>query len=152
MNVSLVVQQSSGITAVAHAIQLAVAPVFLLSGIGAMLAVLTSRLSRIIDRARTLEERLAASPPDLAAQIHAQLSALARRAQLISRAITLCTITALLVCAVIATLFLGAFARFDTSVPVAMLFVAAMVTFFAGLLFFLREIFVATANLRIGPH
>jgi hypothetical protein len=117
-----------------------------------MLAVLTNRLSRIIDRARTLEERLAASPTDLAAQIHAQLAALARRAQLISRAITLCTITALLVCAVIATLFLGAFARFDTSVPVAMFFVAAMVTFFAGLLFFLREIFVATANLRIGPH
>jgi len=152
VNLSLAVQQSSGITAVAHAIQLAVAPVFLLSGIGAMLAVLTNRLSRIIDRARTLEERLAASPPDLAAQIHAQLAALARRAQLISRAITLCTITALLVCAVIATLFLGAFARFDTSVPVAMVFVAAMVTFFAGLLFFLREIFVATANLRIGPH
>jgi hypothetical protein len=152
VNLSLAVQQSSGITAVAHAIQLAVAPVFLLSGIGAMLAVLTNRLSRIIDRARTLEERLAASPPDLAAQIHAQLAALARRAQLISRAITLCTITALLVCAVIATLFLGAFARFDTSVPVAMFFVAAMVTFFAGLLFFLREIFVATANLRIGPH
>ena len=152
MNLSLAVQQSSGITAVAHAIQLAVAPVFLLSGIGAMLAVLTNRLSRIIDRARTLEERLATSPPDLAAQIHAQLAALARRAQLISRAITLCTITALLVCAVIATLFLGAFARFDTSVPVAMFFVAAMVTFFAGLLFFLREIFVATANLRIGPH
>jgi hypothetical protein len=152
VNLSPAVQQSSGITAVAHAIQLAVAPVFLLSGIGAMLAVLTNRLSRIIDRARTLEERLAASPPDLAAQIQAQLSALARRAQLISRAITLCTITALLVCAVIATLFLGAFARFDTSVPVAMLFVAAMATFFAGLLFFLREIFVATANLRIGPH
>src|SRR5882762_10132047 len=117
-----------------------------------MLAVLTNRLSRIIDRARTLEEPLAASPPDRAAPIQAQLSALARRAQLISRAITLCTITALLVCAVIATLFLGAFARFDTSVPVAMLFVAAMATFFAGLLFFLREIFVATANLRIGPH
>ena len=152
MHLSLVVQQSPGFTAVAHAIQLAVAPVFLLSGIGAMLAVLTNRLARIIDRARTLEGQLAASPPDAAAHIHAQLAALARRAQLISRAITLCTITALLVCAVIATLFLGAFARFDTSVPVAMFFVAAMVTFFAGLLFFLREIFVATANLRIGPH
>ncbi|HXL34245.1 MAG TPA: DUF2721 domain-containing protein [Gemmatimonadales bacterium] len=48
--------------------------------------------------------------------------------------------------------FLGAFARFDASVPVALFFVAAMVAFFAGLLFFLREIFIATANLRIGPH
>ncbi len=152
VNLSLVVQQSPGVTAVAHAIQLAVAPVFLLSGIGAMLAVLTSRLSRIIDRARTLEAQLAAGAPSAATNAHAQLAALARRAQLISRAITLCTITALLVCAVIATLFLGAFASFDTSVPVALFFVTAMVTFFAGLLFFLREIFVATANLRIGPH
>ena len=65
--------------------------------------------------------------------------------------IALCTITALLVCAVIATLFLGAFARFDVSVPVALLFVAAMIALFVGLLAFLREIFLATANLRIGP-
>jgi hypothetical protein len=151
VNLSLALQQSPGFTAVAHAIQLAVAPVFLLSGIGAMLAVLTSRLSRIIDRGRALETRLAGNPGEAATRIQEELAALHRRAQLISRAITLCTITALLVCAVIATLFLGAFASFDTSVPVALFFVTAMVTFFAGLLFFLREIFVATANLRIGP-
>jgi len=47
-------------------------------------------------------------------------------------------------------LFMGAFLRFDASVPVALLFVAAMVAFFLGLLSFLREIFLATANLRIG--
>ena len=145
-------QQSPGITGVAHAIQLAVAPVFLLSGIGAMLAVLTSRLSRIIDRGRTLETQLPASPPDAAARVRAELATLSRRAQLIGRAITLCTVTAMLVCTVIATLFLGAFASFDASMPVALFFVAAMVAFFAGLLFFLREIFIATANLRIGPH
>ena len=145
-------QQSPGITGVAHAIQLAVAPVFLLSGIGAMLAVLTSRLSRIIDRGRTLETQLRASAPDAAARVRAELATLSRRAQLISRAITLCTVTAMLVCTVIATLFLGAFASFDASMPVALFFVAAMVAFFAGLLFFLREIFIAPAHLRIGPH
>jgi hypothetical protein len=42
--------------AVVHAIQLAVAAVFLLSGIGAILAVMTNRLGRIIDRARVLEK------------------------------------------------------------------------------------------------
>src|SRR5207253_1825331 len=117
---SPLVQQSPGITAVAHAIQLAVAPVFLLSGIGAVLAVLTNRLSRIIDRGRTLEAQLATSPPDRAAKFQVELATLSRRAQLIGRAITLCTVTALLVCTVIATLFLGAFARFDASVPVAL--------------------------------
>jgi hypothetical protein len=144
-------QHDVGISAVAHAIQLAVAPVFLLSGIGAMLAVLTNRLARIIDRARFLDAPLATSPPDGAASIHAELRTLARRARHISHAILLCTVTALLVCAVIATLFVGAFGRFDTSVPVALLFVAAMIAFIGGLLFFLREISIATARLRIGP-
>jgi hypothetical protein len=145
------VPQDSAVTAVAHVIQLAVAPVFLLSGIGAMLAVMTNRLSRVIDRARLLEARLPA-PPAEADALHAQLAILSRRAKLVNRSITLCTLTALLICAVIALLFMGAFLRFDAAVPVALLFIAAMLAFFAGLLSFLREVFVATASLRIGPH
>jgi len=147
------VQQDSGITAVAHAIQLSVAPVFLLSGIGAMLAVMTNRLSRIIDRARVLEAQLPGASGDAAAVVHRQLATLSRRAKLISSSIALCTTTALLVCAVIATGFLSAvLLRFDASVTVAILFITAMVTFFVGLVLFLREIFVATTNLRIGSH
>jgi hypothetical protein len=145
-------QQDSGITAVAHAIQLSVAPVFLLSGIAAILAVMTSRLSRIIDRARALEGQLPGAPAETA-RLHAQLATLSRRAKLISGSIALCTATALLVCVVIVTAFVSVvFLRTDLSVPVALLFVAAMVTFFAGLVLFLREIFVATVNLRIGPR
>jgi hypothetical protein len=135
--------------AVAHAIQLAVAPVFLLSGIGAILAVMTNRLGRIIDRARVLEDKLDAASPKLLATLRADLPILSRRAKLISRAITLCTTTALLVCTVIAVLFLSAFLRFDATIPVALLFVAAMSTFFLGLLWFLREIYVATVSLQI---
>ena len=137
---------------VAHAIQLAVAPVFLLSGIGAIMVVLTNRLARIIDRARILEEGLDAASPKLHAGLRDDLQVLSRRAQLISRAITLCTVTALLVCMVIAILFLSAFMRFDASLSVALLFIAAMSAFFFGLLWFLREIYLATANLRIGPR
>ena len=99
--------------AVAHAIQLAVAPVFLLTGIGAILAVMTNRLGRIIDRARVLEERLDNASAELHPALHTDLTTLSRRAKLISRAITLCTATALLVCTVIAVLFLSAFLRFD---------------------------------------
>jgi uncharacterized protein DUF2721 len=143
--------QDSRITAIAHVIQLAVAPVFLLSAIGAMLAVMTNRLGRVIDSARALETRLSSSPAD-AGMIRDRLATLSRRAKLVSRSIALCTITALLVCAVIAVLFLGAFLQFDASVAVALLFVAGIAAFFVGLVFFLREIFVATTNLRIGPH
>ena len=142
--------EESRLTAVAHVIQLAVAPVFLLSAIGAMLAVLTNRLGRVIDSARALEARLTAHPSE-EGSIPSRLAVLSRRAQLASRAIALCTITALLICTVVAVLFLAAFFRFDASLVVALLFVAGMATFFVGLLTFLREIFLATRHLRIGP-
>jgi len=60
--------------------------------------------------------------------------------------------TALLVCTMIAVLFLSAFLCFDASIPVALLFIAAMLCFFLGLLWFLREIYLATKSLRIGPR
>lgn len=145
-------EPTSGITTVGHAIQLSVAPVFLLSGIGAMLAVMTNRLARIVDRARALENRLHTIAPGELEQSHESLRLYSRRATLINRAITFCTITACLICAVVVTLFVGAFYEFNASVTVAGLFVAAMLCFFTGLLFFLREIFVATAALRIGPR
>lgn len=140
----------SPVAGVAHVIQLSVAPVFLLSGIGAMLAVMTQRLARVIDRARTLEAQAHANPADEKA-VHEQLVTLSRRAKMVGSAITLCTTTALLICAVIATLFLGASLGFDATNPVVVLFVIAMLTFFFGLLIFLREILLATASLRIGP-
>lgn len=143
--------EETRLTAVAHVIQLAVAPVFLLSAIGAMLAVLTNRLGRVIDSARALEARLTANASEERA-IHSRLAVLSRRAKLASRSISLCTITALLVCTVIVVLFVAAFFRFDASLLVALLFVAGMATFFTGLLTFLREIFLATRHLRIGPN
>ena len=122
---------------------------FLLSGIGAMLSVMTSRLARVVDRARVLEAKAEGSA-DAGASLREELGALARRSQLISRSITLCTITALLISAVIAVLFLGAFLTVDDSVVVACLFIAAMIAFIAGLVQFLREILLATRTVRIG--
>jgi hypothetical protein len=146
------VQQNPSVTAVAHVIQLSVAPVFLLSGIGAMLSVMTSRLGRVIDRARALEHAVLSRREAPPALVTNELSALARRATLISWAITLCTVTALLVCSVIAVLFVGAFLTLDTSTTVALLFITAMAAFVVGLLLFLREILLATATVQIGIH
>jgi hypothetical protein len=140
------------VSGIAQVIQLAVAPVFLLTGIGAILAVMTNRLGRIIDRARVLEPRMESASPEILALLRADLASLSRRAKLIGRAITLCTTTALLICTVIAILFLSAFLHFNATIPVALLFVAAMLAFFLGLLSFLREIYVATVTLRIGPR
>lgn len=142
--------QDPTVSTIAHVIQLSVAPVFLLSAIGGMLAVMTNRLSRVVDRARTLEMQLVGTVAELDPALREELSTLSKRARLVGFAITLCTITALLVCSVIATLFLGAFLTLDTSVPVAVFFVAAVVAFFLGLLSFLREVLLATASLRIA--
>lgn len=137
---------------IAHVIQLAVAPVFLLTAIGTLLTVTTNRLARIIDRARNLEGKLENAPTESIVKIQTQLATLSRRSKLIYLAITLSTTAALLVCTVIAILFLGDFLNFNITIPVAVLFIIAMLSLVLALLSFLREVFVATANLRIGPH
>ena len=141
-------EDASAVTAVGHAVQLSVAPVFLLSGIAGILSVMTNRLSRIIDRIRFIEGRLAEATPTEQPGLRAELDALAQRVHLNNRAITFCTITALFVCAVVASLFFGAFFGVPASMAVAALFVGGMTTFFAGLVYFLREIFVATTSFR----
>lgn len=146
------IQAESQVTAIAQVIQLAVAPVFLLTGVGAILAVMAQRLARIIDRARVLEERLPVSTGDARGRHVGELEMLARRATLMNRAIGLCTTCALLVCTVIVTLFLGAFLKTDASLIIGLLFVAAMLALFGGLVSFLAEIRLAMTALRIGPH
>ena len=140
----------TGITAIAHVIQLSVAPVFLLSGIGAMLTVMTTRLARIHDRALVLEQQLWSAEAGVYSRIETQLATLERRATLATRAIALFTLTALFICASVAVLFLAVSLGFDASVWVAVLFIAAMAAVFTGLLFFLREISVAASSLGIG--
>jgi hypothetical protein len=137
---------------IAHAIQLAVAPVFLLSGIGVFLGVLTNRLARIVDRARRVEEDLRQSAADPGEEDRAQLLVAARRARLTNVSITLGTIAALLVALVIALLFASTFVPINLAGPVAVLFVAAMTALIGSLLSFLVEVRVAIAALRIGPR
>jgi hypothetical protein len=144
------VQDLGRLTEIGHVIQLAVAPVFLLSGVGAMLGVLTNRLARIIDRGRLLEAGLPGAAQASAPLMRSELAVLSERARLINWAISLCTVCALLICGVIVSLFLGPFLQLDLSALVAWLFIAAMVALCSALVSFLREIFVATRHLRIG--
>jgi len=144
-------QIQSQVSDLAHVIQLSVAPVFLLTGTATTLAVLTNRLARVVDRARQLEGRTAADPA-AHPEGHRELATLSRRAKLINRAITLITACALLICLVIATLFVGALVGVNLTTPIVALFLVAMLTLIGGFLTFLQEIFLATASLRIGKH
>lgn len=137
------------VVSVAHVIQLAVAPVFLLTGIGAILATMAGRLARVVDRGRQIRREVTDRDQQ---HDHPELHLLSRRAKLISWAIALCTTTALLVSAVIAILFLGATLGFNTAMTVAVLFVSSMLTFISALLLFLREVLMAAGSLNIYPE
>ncbi len=140
------------VDAIAHNIQLAVAPVFLLSGIGAILNVLTARLGRVIDRARKIEAEIEAMPEAAREAALDLLVVLDRRMVAVQFAVGLCTTSALFVCVVVAILFLGDVLPLNWSPVVATLFVGAMVLLSAGLLLFLHEIRIATNSVRVQRH
>ena len=143
--------EASAVQGVGDVIRLAVAPVFLLSGVGIMLTVFTNRLARTVDRARQLEREAAHVPEaERAHELHEPLASLVRRGRLLNIAITLCTICALLVAVVVVVLFLGESFNFRISYAIDTLFIAAMLSFIGAILCFLREVFIATAALRIG--
>lgn len=134
---------------VAHVIQSALAPVFLISGVGVMLGVLTNRLARIVDRARVWEAE-AENQAHRAADLDRRLQVLARRARYISAAITMCAISALLIALVVVGLFANAAFGVNLAGLIAMLFVAAMLSLTVAFLVFLIEVRIATATIRIG--
>jgi hypothetical protein len=137
---------------IAHLIQVALTPIFLISAIGVTLSVLTSRLARIVDRARAMEDRLIGGDQRGAdgQDLRAVLAVMARRAQYINAAITLITVAALLIALVVVMLFLNAFLRWDLSAFIAIMFILSMLSLAAALLAFLIEVRIATNTLRIG--
>ena len=145
------IQTAPHVADMARVISLAVAPVFLLTGVMALVNVLAVRLGRIIDRARQLEVLLTVPKEMQPPKLHDDLKALRRRARYVNNGITLSVASALLVCVVIAVLFVGSLINVDVASSVATLFIISMIALIGALLFFLREILIATATVKIGP-
>lgn len=137
------------ISDIAHTIQLSVAPVFMLAGIGAFLNVLTGRLGRVVDRARFLAEQHRGNLGDRIERVR-ELRHLDRRIRLASVAIWLCGASALMVCFVVAGLFVADIGRLGFARTIATGFVLSMLLLFAGLLIFLVEVRVAYSAIRIS--
>ncbi len=132
---------------IGHIIQLAIAPVFLLTGVGTNMLVLTNRLARIIDRTRLLEEELdegARTPIERDALFRAELDVLFQRARKINRAIFLSTTCALLICMVVAALFVTDALNLRLASVIAGMFVLAMVALTGSFVYLLREVLLAT--------
>ena len=132
---------------VAHVIQLAVAPVFLLTAIATLINAMGTRLGRIVDRRRVVNERLLAQAHGPQATVlEGEIRRLARRSLTIYHAIFCAVLAALLVCLVVASAFVGALMRIDLAQPVAVLFILAMLSMTAGLGLLLREIYWAVRD------
>lgn len=127
-----------------HTIQLAIAPVFLLTAIGGLLGVMATRLARIVDRARSFEDRWSAMDAKARTAARVEIIAIDRRRRVCNWSINLCTAAALFVCLVIITLFADAFAAINLKWLAGSLFVVAVLGVIGGLTCFLREVALAT--------
>lgn len=139
----------NSLTDITRVIQLAVAPVFLLTAIATMINALNTRLGRIVDRRRVVQERLPTRVAEDAESGRREIRMLVRRSRLVYYAIFGAVLSALLVCLVVAGAFLGALLGVDLARSVAALFIAAMLAMIAALGLFLREVFLAV---RSGTH
>lgn len=139
----------TSVATVAQVIQLAVAPVFLLAGIGAFLNVCAGRLSRIVDRARDIEPLLLNSRGAEHDRWLGEIRTLDRRMALVSQAIFLSVLAAVLICAVVVLLFAAGLTGAHFGTAIALLFIATMVAIGAGFAVFLVETRVGSRAVRI---
>ena len=137
---------------VAHVIQLAIAPVFLLTAVGTLLNVLVNRLSRSVDRRRTLTAALPEVDAIIAGGVHAELDYVERRVRLIYTAIFLAVATALLICLLIAIAFVDALIAIGLSQVLAVLFVLAMLALIGSLALFMREVYLGVNTVACPLH
>ena len=137
------------IDTVASVIDIAVAPVFLLAGISGLLVVLTNRLGRTIDRSRSLQAAEAdVRSPEHRQTIRREKANLVRRMHLNHFAIGASVLSAILVCLVVVTLFLGSLLQLNVSIAIASLFIICMIILSLAFCSFLLEILVATRVVR----
>ena len=140
---------SPELTHLAQIIQLAVAPVFLLAGIGAFLNVCAGRLARIVDRARNLEPRILASRGAEHDRLIREVRLLDRRIRVVNAAIFTTVLAALIISAVVVLLFVAFLTGYKIGTAVALLFIAAMIFTALSFAIFLYETRLGTRSVRI---
>lgn len=140
------------LSTVTHGIQLAVAPVFLLTAVSGMIAAVAGRLARIIDRARFLETRLDGGDVEVgrAANMYRELGELRHRGWLVNSCLALLTFCAMLIGLTIILLFLGETAEVPTLKIATICFLSGIVCFLSALVCFLAETLLATRLLKFA--
>jgi hypothetical protein len=132
-------------------IQLSLAPIFLIVGIGQLVNVATGRLARIVDRARYFDDMLSEDPNKLNKKCIRELVSLRRRMRFSNWAITLLTSSAVMVCIDVILLLLNGVLTVELNSAVIITFIISLTFLTAGLAAFLFEVSLATASLKINP-
>lgn len=140
---------STSLSTVADTIQTAIAPVFLLAGIGAILNVMVGRLARIIDRARVVEQLHPRSTGSEHERHVWELRLIDKRVTVINWAIFLAVSSALAVCLVVALMFVSRLVNFHIGPVVAVAFILSMVLLMAGLILFLIEVRMSLGAIHV---
>ena len=137
---------------VAQIIQIAVAPVFLLAGLGAFLNVCSMRLARIVDRGRELETAALSSRDQSLDRLKGELLTLRRRKSIVTGAIFLTVLSAVLICILVVLLFGDPFIERPLGVAIALLFMASIISIGVGFLFFMAETWIGSHMTQFGTH
>jgi MFS family permease len=152
METSSILPHTPDLRNLAQIIQLAIAPVFLLAGLGSFLNVCAGRLARIVDRARKLEPRILESRGEEHDRLIREIRMLDRRTQVVNRAIFSTVLAAVLISLVVILLFAAFLTGLRFGNAIALLFIAAMVATASGFAIFLHETRLGTKSVRIGSH
>ena len=139
---------SANTLTIAHTIQLAVAPVFLLSGLGMLLNLFALRLARSVDRSRTLEMAFPGMVIEERRRAVRELRILDRRTRLTFASIALCTVSAMAVCLVVSLMFVSRLIGGGFGRTIAALFILAMALLVVALFLFLIEVYQANASIQ----
>ena len=134
------------VTSVTHVIQLAVAPVFLLTAIATLISALNVRLGRIVDRQRALQAQAVTAASDVLEAMQREFALLHSRIHLSYVAILAAGVAGLFICLVVALAFIGVLLEMDLSRFLAGFFILAMVSVITSLSLFLREIYLAVSG------
>jgi hypothetical protein len=137
---------------IAHVIQLAIAPVFLLTAVGTLLGVLSGRLGRVVDRRRVLAAGMSIMDSETVQTARAEIAFVQQRIRIIYAAIALAVTCALLICLLIAAAFVDALLSVNLSRVIAVLFVLGMLALIGALGLFLREIYLAVNTIPAAHH
>jgi len=130
-------------------IQLAITPVILISGMGALMLTLTNRMGRIVDRTRILAGQVGSAGGSDRRHFENQLEIMWQRAQLIRQAVTYNGLSMLVSCLLVVAIFAGAMLGRNLGPLLLVLFAGSIILLIASLIAFLRDINVSLHALRL---